>query len=219
VSNGAPGEPPVQVLVDRGSATPAREYEVCLKCHSLSAVRPVRTSAVATLLSPANASFHPVEAPGRNRAIDRRAFVPGWGPERLVTCSDCHGSDSSATRGPHGSSFPHLLKARYPARNVDEQMRETDLCFACHAWTTYGDSLAADAAGFSRFRGHATHVARGHGCGFCHEAHGSVDRPSLVTVRTPGMLTYVQTPAGGSCTATCHTTTRPDASYVITYSR
>lgn len=219
VSNGLPGAAPLQTLADRADRSPVLEHEVCLKCHSPGALRPARTAAVAVALNPANPSYHPVQATGRNRFIDRRAFAFGWGPERLVTCSDCHGSDDGVTRGPHGSSFPHILRARYVARGVDEPMMETDLCFRCHGYGTYGDPLGGDAAVFSRFPTHALHGAKGYSCGSCHEAHGSAERAALVLLRSPGMIGYAQTPTGGSCTTTCHVQTRPDATYASPYAR
>lgn len=219
VSNGPRGAPAVQTLSDRGDLAPVREFEVCFKCHSTSARRPARTTQVAAALNPANASFHPVEAAGRNRTIDRRAFATGWGPESLVTCSDCHGSDGGGSRGPHGSSFQHILRSRYAAGTVDEPMLETDLCFACHAYRTYGDPAAREEATFSRFARHALHVSKGYSCWSCHEAHGSVERPSLVAVRSPGMIAYAQDASGGSCTVTCHLVTGQAATYRSAYPR
>lgn len=219
VSNGAAGAPPVLTLTDESDPTQVREFELCFKCHSASAPRPARTGAVAAALNPANASFHPVQAQGRNRTIDRRAFAIGWGPERLVTCSDCHGTDDGLTRGPHGSSYPHILRARHETRSTDQPVLETDLCFSCHAHRTYADPFAGEAATYSRFASHPTHVARGYSCWWCHEAHGSVERPALVALRSPGIVAYVQDAGGGSCTTTCHVVSRPDATYRAPYPR
>ncbi len=174
---------------------------------------------VAAAFNPANASFHPVEARGRNRAIDRRAFAPGLGPESLVACSGCHGSDDEGSRGPHGSRFPKLLSRRHPADLRDPQILETDLCFRCHAYGTYADPLGGASRAASRFPGHASHAGRGHGCWACHEAHGSAELPALVALRPGGLVAYAQDQGGGSCTASCHVATPPSAAYRVTYPR
>jgi predicted CXXCH cytochrome family protein len=193
-----------------------REYEVCFKCHSGAAGRPARGVDVAAALNPANPSFHPVEAQGRNRGIDRRAFAQGWNAERLVTCSDCHGPDEELLRGPHGSSYAHILRRRHPVGSAEEQVLETDLCFQCHAYRTYGESQGA---AHSRYPGHASHAAKGYGCWACHEAHGSATLPALLALRPSGMAAYAQDAAGGTCTATCHAKTPQKATYRITYGR
>jgi len=192
---------------------------VCFKCHSTAVALPARTSLVAAAFNPANASFHPVEAEARNRGIDPRAFVTGWGPGRLVTCSDCHGMDGGGVRGPHGSRFPRILRSRYDVGTTDGPMLETDLCFGCHAFRTYGDGGARAEAAYSRFPTHGLHAARGHACGACHQPHGSVERPALLFLRSPGIIAYAQDRGGGSCTVTCHTTTGAVTTYLSPYPR
>jgi hypothetical protein len=203
-------------LAPEGDTVLVREYEVCFKCHSGAAGRPARGVDVSAALNPANPSFHPVEAPGRNRGIDRRAFAQGWNAERLVTCSDCHGPDEETQRGPHGSSHPHILRGRHPSGDVQEQVLETDLCFRCHAYGTYGEARGAT---FSRYPGHASHAAKGYGCWACHEAHGSATMPALLAARPSALAAYSQDANGGTCTATCHATTPQKSSYRTSYAR
>lgn len=221
VANGPRGSPPILAAVAPGTPGPIREYEVCFKCHAAPGDRDRARIDVSVALNPANASYHPVEAMGRNLDVDRRTFTSGWGPERLVTCSDCHGSDDEVTRGPHGSAIPHLLRRRYAAAGNDPGASETDLCFICHAFRTYADPRAGAESRLSRFDGHASHVA-GHGlsCWACHTAHGSPALPALLALRSPGLMGFQRQVGGGTCTtASCHVGTPANVGYGSTTPR
>jgi predicted CXXCH cytochrome family protein len=204
-------------LAAASEAGMVREYEICFKCHSAATRRPARGADLAALLNPANPSFHPVEAQGKNRAVDRRSFTQGWSPDRQVTCSDCHGSDDEAQRGPHGSANAHILRKRQPSGLGDQQVLETDLCFECHAWKTYGESKAA--AAYSRWAGHGSHSAKGIACWTCHDAHGSTLLPGLLVLRPGGLAIFAQEVGGGTCTTTCHLKTASKTTYRVSYSR
>jgi predicted CXXCH cytochrome family protein len=223
VTNGPAAANPIYTYAGPAETGFAAEYEVCFKCHSSWATQPVGQSDLAVLLNPNNPSFHPVEQVGRNRNIASDAFANGWSWDRLVYCSDCHGSDDPSVRGPHGSAYRHLLRRNYETTPL-AAMAPTDLCFDCHAWDTYANRTAATARlAASRFnppgtpRGHAFHVGEaGYSCFACHLSHGSTQRSALVaTGRAPGVAAYSQTPTGGSCTATCHGT----ETYSVNYAR
>ena len=216
-SGGVAGGTRVFTLAAGTEISMVREFEVCFKCHSSATRRPARGIDLAATLNPANPSFHPVEAQGRNRGIDRRAFAPGWSGERLVTCSDCHGSDDEAQRGPHGSANAHILKKRQPSGAGDQQVIETDLCFDCHAFRTYGESKAA--AAYSRYTGHGSHAGKGIACWTCHDSHGSATLPALIVLRPSALSSYSQDAGSGTCTATCHTRTPAKVSYRVSYNR
>jgi predicted CXXCH cytochrome family protein len=221
VANGTAGAPPVYARVDATDPSPVLEYEVCFKCHSgFAAQRRPGSPDLAVLLNPANASFHPVEAAGRNRNVDFRAFAARWTADRLVLCSDCHGSDDPGAAGVHGSNERWLLRARYVAGPGPQRALSTDLCFRCHAYATYADPAGGAAWAYSRFRLHAPHASAGAGCFGCHESHGSATAPALVAVgRAPGMPSYAQTAMGGSCVATCHVRSPASATYTVAYPR
>jgi predicted CXXCH cytochrome family protein len=220
VSNGAPGTSPLFTAVPASDTSLVREYELCFKCHSNANGTPALRADLAADLNPANASFHPVEAQGRNTGVDRRSFAQGWSPDRLVTCSDCHAPDGDAGRGPHGSSYPHILKKPYNATTRSQPTTELDLCFECHAYRTYGDPAGGPASAFSRYPGHASHVAKGISCFGCHDAHGSAFQPALLALRSPGLSAYAQDIAGAAnCTTSCHVTTPQTVSYRATYGR
>lgn len=222
VVNGPAGTQPAYRWIAPADPSPILEFEICFKCHSSATKQLPQTEDLARTTNPANPSFHPIQAVGRNRNIDRDAFVNGIDPDSRIRCTDCHTSDSTRVRGPHGSSFEGLLKKRYTTGS-SLPMQRTDLCFDCHAWDVYGDA-SSDAAVLVRSRfnapadaGHAFHVGaqRVH-CSACHETHGSARYPALIAVqRRPGIAAYVQTPSGGSCTPTCHTT----RTYKVNYPR
>jgi predicted CXXCH cytochrome family protein len=203
--------------------TPVKEYEVCFVCHSGWSTRPAGQANYAAKFNTRTASFHPVEGPGKNTNINVNAFVNGWRATNLMTCTDCHTSDNTAIRGPHGSSQPFILKKlaiASPARR-STVMASTELCFDCHRFDTYANSSASSTIkNYSRFgssNGHAYHVgSRRYPCYTCHESHGATTLPNLlVTGRSPGIQTYTRTTNGGSCVATCH----GSESYSVAYPR
>ncbi|HET8797220.1 MAG TPA: cytochrome c3 family protein [Thermoanaerobaculia bacterium] len=222
VVHGAAGAQPSYRWIAPNDPAPAWEFEICFKCHS-SAVRQLPQSEdLARTTNPANPSFHPIQARGRNRNIDANAFAGGMSAESRIRCSDCHSGDSSRVRGPHGSSHEHLLRRRY-ASDGSLPMARTDLCFDCHAWAVYADAasdvslLAASRFNAPSGAGHAFHTgAQRIHCSACHEPHGSMRQPALIAVRQrPGITSYIQTQSGGTCTPTCHVT----RSYKVSYPR
>jgi len=205
-------------------STPALEYEICFKCHSSWTNQPPGEQDLARLFNVNNASYHPVEGQGKNPGIRPDAFVAGKSPFSTIYCGDCHGSDDSNLKGPHGSQFPNLLRKTYEARSLNRITTQEELCFLCHNFETYANSLSSPVQHqASRFNppaspnGHVFHVGqRNVPCYACHDSHGSPQFPALiVTGRTPGILSFLPGGTGGTCTSTCHTA----RSYVINYPR
>jgi len=199
-----------------GDATAPNEYEICFKCHSSWTRQPPGQDDIALQTSTASRSFHPIQAGGRNRHIDRAAFTGDWDADSRVSCTDCHSSDDDRVRGPHGSSYPHLL--RKPLPSDGEPASRGDLCFECHAYDVYADPAATESIQrASRFSvsGHTFHAGTQQiACASCHEVHGSAREEALIsTRRMPGIRAYTQTQAGGTCTSTCHSTKSYSASY------
>jgi predicted CXXCH cytochrome family protein len=227
VLNGPAGAPPTFTFVPGSDtlSTPRAEYQVCFKCHSSWTTQPTGQTDLALALNPANASYHPVEAAGRDPNIAAAAFVPGWGPTSLTRCGDCHGSDfPGSPRGPHGSSYRYILKQPYEASPQPRQMTADELCFSCHAYDVYGNPASPDVVrGASRFnapgaaKGHAEHVGgQNVPCYACHVSHGSASqRHLIVTGRNPGITAFLEAPDGGTCQSTCH----DPKSYTINYAR
>jgi predicted CXXCH cytochrome family protein len=205
VANGAAGTAPRTTWRGADDPTPASEYEICFKCHSSWTKLGPGQPDLALLTNPANPSFHPIQAAGKN-AIDPQAFAGGMSAGSIIACTDCHGSDDETARGLHGSSYRSLLKR--PSGTTER----TDICFACHAYDVYGrGDSPADVQRASRFNapsasGHAFHVATQQiACAACHETHGSTRRPALITTgRAQGIISFTQTANGGTCASTCH---------------
>ena len=89
------------------------EYQLCFKCHSSWTIQPGGQPDMAVLFNINNPSYHPVENQGKNANINPGAFVNGWLPTYLTYCTDCHTSDNTLVRGPHGSQYNYILKQNY----------------------------------------------------------------------------------------------------------
>jgi predicted CXXCH cytochrome family protein len=225
VQNGGAGAPPSYFFA-AGSDTlsgPVAEYQLCFKCHSSWTVQPTGQADLALELNPANPSYHPVEDAGRNMTILPGAFVAGWSANSLTRCADCHGSDvEGAPAGPHGSAYRYILKQPYTASPQPRPMASDEICFRCHAYDVYANPGASPTAlAYSRFnqpgvdKGHAQHVGEEQvPCYACHTTHGSTANPHLiVTGRTPGIVSYSESPTGGTCQPTCHDQETYSANY------
>ena len=205
--------------------TPVKEYELCFTCHSGWTTLPAGEPNVAAEFNTKNASFHPVESAGKNLNINVGAFVNGWTAAKTMTCSDCHTSDDTNIRGPHGSTNQYILKKKTIAsttrRASGATMAATEQCFDCHNFNTYANGSASSTVkNYSRFageEGHVYHVVEErYSCYNCHDSHGSANRPNLlVTGRSPGINSYTRTTSGGTCAPTCH----GSESYSVTYAR
>jgi predicted CXXCH cytochrome family protein len=149
------------------------EYEVCLKCHGdntpdLNYIpRVVVQTNLRLAFDPANPSYHPVLNMGKNLNIPSipSPFEPSMNPSVVIYCSTCHADDEEGSRGPHGSSFPPILKARYDTADyTQESFDHYALCYRCHNQA----SILSDQS----FKGHRRHLQAGAPCSACHDAHG-----------------------------------------------
>jgi predicted CXXCH cytochrome family protein len=230
VMNGTAGLPPSYTYRGPADLSPPFEYEICFKCHSSWTTLPATTPSggptkdKALQFNPNNTSFHPVEVAGKNLNINANAFVNSWNATKLMYCTDCHTSDTTTLRGPHGSLYNYILKLDYRASSSQRTMGTTELCFDCHRYDTYGNNGSSNTVkGYSRFnpprvsQGHTFHVQQQRRpCYACHESHGSTTLPALMaTGRSPGLTNYTQTSGGGTCSSTCH----GNQSYTINYAR
>ncbi|MFA5867271.1 MAG: hypothetical protein WC891_04840, partial [Actinomycetota bacterium] len=86
---------------------------------------------LATEFNPINQSYHPVLAKGQTPGtfdlkwaedplvpgshVDfNQTFTPGVNADSRIKCTDCHASDSTTVKGPHGSAYKYILRKRAP---------------------------------------------------------------------------------------------------------
>jgi len=208
------------------------EYEVCLKCHGVNepttpgilrrdAVRNVRLK-----INPANPSYHPVAAQGKNTTIV--GLEPGYTSSSFIYCTDCHNNDEwtpqgTRPRGPHGSRYEPILEREFQAGDpVAESPASYSLCYKCH-----NRSALIDGSG--RFP-HKKHVVeKNASCAVCHDIHGSRQNirlinfmlrtktgSTVVTANSSGRLEFVPDlarPGRGSCYLKCHAEEHNPRSY------
>ena len=181
------------------------EHEICFDCHGSAANLPFGATDKIREFDPANASFHPVVAPARQRSA---SLTGPWLSGDVLTCSDCHGADGDdPRRGPHGSRNPFLLRGGYVVRDGSpEAIAAYEACYDCHG---RGAVLSDDT-----FAGHSQHVVAGQiSCYACHDSHGSRDYPALIRFNkdprngtvapsSSGRLEY--DPGSGVCYLSCH---------------
>ena len=213
------------------------EYEVCFKCHGDDTVfkqswvpRQITQTNTRLEFSPSAISYHPVQAPGVNPDVP--SLKPEWNTGSTLSCSDCHGSNTSAfaggsgPNGPHGSDEPPLLVARYDTADFSPESLETyALCYRCHE-RDQRDGVLTDRS----FTKHKLHVRdENTTCSTCHDAHGvsslqgtatnnshlmnfdtSIVFPDTVT----GRLEFIDTGRfSGTCYLRCHGVDHSPRSY------
>ena len=238
-------------------ADAAGEYQVCFKCHSsftnLPTYQPDGWNGIAyvanglrkltsTLASqvldsrdmakqfnPAQASFHPVAAIGRNQNIPANSFVNGWSQSSMVYCTDCHSNPAAVAGdlGSHGSPQLHLLNgtANYSTviRTSSQPVPNAgEVCFQCHNFQTYvtGQNQSTN------FEYHAKHMNNDLGvtCYTCHDSHGS-EQQHLINMDA-SMMTFLNgrnsqtawyydpTTQRAGCFVSCHGETHDPKEYI-----
>ena len=184
------------------------EYELCESCHGNAGASTQSLLDLSRLLSPANRSYHPVEAP----AIDPSPSVLPRLSGRHINCTDCHGdSNPAAPRVPHGSAVPYVLRSAYATTDgARESPSAYELCYDCHQREAVLER--------SSFPLHEEHVVEGRAsCATCHNPHGSVDNRALIRFGeetvigavapspSTGRLAFVSmAPGSGACYLSCH---------------
>jgi predicted CXXCH cytochrome family protein len=177
VTNGAAGAAPTYTRL----TTPATfEYQLCLKCHSgftqLTSNTGLTPSKYAldkgVEFNPANASYHPVEAPGTNATPKMTANLAGASPYKrwnltvgsTVRCTNCHADGTTpAVAGtalaPHSSSNRGILLQNYRDRILKSgkaayAAADFALCYMCHAEQPYATNTSVA----TNFRRHGFHL-------------------------------------------------------------
>lgn len=178
------------------------EYELCYKCHSDSANLPKGSANKREEFAIGNASFHPIEAAGRNRTVP--SLNSKYNISSKISCTDCHGNNESfGARGPHGSDYEHILNREYATQEGAESLQAYSLCYSCHDRR----SILANES----FQKHKEHIVYYHlPCAACHTPHGSQLNPHLISfgdrfVYTVPMASYAMSQNGRPlCFLKCH---------------
>ncbi len=167
------------------------EYEVCFKCHADSSSRyPVIARVVSTVntrlqFNPANPSYHPVTATGRNNDVPSipSTYQPDLTASSIIYCTDCHDSDDSVSlggsgpRGAHGSIYSPILRQRYEMNdNTPESPANYALCYQCHNRSSILSDISFQKNSTGK-GGHSGHLGSpvNTPCSACHEPHGVKD--------------------------------------------
>lgn len=159
------------------------EYELCFRCHadSSSATPYVNRQFPGTNtrleFNPANASYHPVVAIGKNPNVP--SLKAPYTTASMIKCTDCHNNSQgpaaggTGPRGPHGSDFAPLLEQRLTFTVGTESAQSNALCYKCHDRNSILNNTS-----FPQHRRHV--VNRGFPCTACHDAHGSTNNKYLI---------------------------------------
>lgn len=187
VTNGAAGSAPTYAVLN-GSVNPVTsEYQLCFKCHSGYTTQlandPAHPSRDRTDLgvafNPANLSYHPIEAAGKNQTQKMADSLAGsssykiWNltPGDTVRCVMCHTSGTASNTTPatanlsvHASANRGILIRPYENRVLSSRNAFYDsagfaLCLTCHAETPYANPSGPGAATATNFEYHGLHVA------------------------------------------------------------
>jgi predicted CXXCH cytochrome family protein len=217
------GVPGVDFYTNAYLSSATNEYQVCFKCHGdlsnnvMTTPPPItrywtNTRDNRVKFNPSNASYHPVLAP-LNKISNGMLNAP-WAKGSMVYCTDCHGSEAGGAKGVHGSTYEHILVAKYDTSSVQPTvstayLTDNALCFKCHnSATLVGPS--------TKFPQHNRHLTAGNmeRCTYCHDPHGNPTnsgminfdmRPGIVTL-SGGKTILLNYPLGNkmSCRLTCH---------------
>jgi predicted CXXCH cytochrome family protein len=180
------------------------EYELCFKCHSLSANLPADQKNKIDQFKISNPSYHPVIAQGKNSDVPSLVFP--LTALSLVKCIDCHNNDDPmGPKGPHGSSYRYILKKNFSSSDGTEGPYQYELCYSCHR----RESILANESFFY----HDLHISVvGASCRTCHNPHGSTQYTHLIdfdnmTVSTSskGFIEFRDLgKKAGECYLNCH---------------
>lgn len=192
------------------------QYQICFRCHadnsfyaSQTVERQIQELNTRLDFDPANPSYHPVVATGKGTNVP--SLRTGYSTTSMIYCTDCHANDdSSQARGPHGSSFKHILSARYETDSYPLSYSESNyaLCYRCH------DPLLLLEPLTSAFPKHQWHVVtKGVPCSVCHDPHGASKVRGATVAGNSHLINFdtrfveragTYNATGKSCSVSCH---------------
>jgi predicted CXXCH cytochrome family protein len=227
VVNGPADTAPTYTFLDGVAQPVTLEYQLCFKCHSgfTNLLPPVAGSGPSTNaldqgaeFNPNNASFHPVEAPGKNGTDAMAASLAGTSPYKMwdftttstIRCMNCHASGTTPGPTPdtpttlpaaaggdlsaHTSSNRSILLRNYQDRVLtaaDAPYSAADfaLCLACHAEAPFLTATSTATSTATNFSLHGQHLTGLEGMG---------DATKGTNIDTPGAG------QGNALCAECH---------------
>ncbi len=155
-------------------------YEICYKCHAGNSWAPTNATTrvivqnnVRLQFATGNPSFHPVVGPRNNTEITPNLLTPNTS-STVIYCTACHASDGvGSAAGPHGSTFPQILKYQYlktdgarATNGTTESATAYALCYSCHNRNNIINNV-------STFPYHRLHIVTERTpCNTCHDPHG-----------------------------------------------
>jgi len=193
------------------------EYELCYRCHADNpgtlapvVVRYTFETNLRQLFQSSNASYHPVEAPGKNTHVPS-LLVP-YTTSSIIYCTSCHNNDSgpgaggTGPNGPHGSNWAPLLERELTTSDLTaESLQAYALCYKCHSRSSILSNQS--------FPMHSLHIVNLRTpCTACHDSHGVQTSAHLInfdkSIVFPGANGLVQYQSlgrnSGSCSLKCH---------------
>lgn len=194
VVNGAAGTSPTYTFRDGSTSLIDREYQLCFKCHSGFTTLPSNAGFTPSEyfldkgveLNPANASYHPIEAAGKNTTQKMTDSLNGTSPYKqwafttasTVRCSNCHASytkynlttppAAGSDLPPHTSQYRGVLLQNYKDRVLKTSASayaaaDFALCYLCHGETPFRNETSTQTN--YRFHGFHTFKLTGMGSG------------------------------------------------------
>jgi predicted CXXCH cytochrome family protein len=143
------------------------EYQICLKCHSNYTTQPAGQRNIAAEINPNYPSYHGIVPGGQsNPYCNSITMNEPWGTYKIVTCSDCHGSNVQGDpKGPHGSNLDNMLVETIVSDNING----TPLCYICHKRSNYWDGIL-ESSNFNKHPSKEEHHKEeaNYGCFTCH---------------------------------------------------
>lgn len=167
-------------------------YQLCFRCHGDSTGIPaprrdrvfgLNDNNIRRLFESTNQSIHPVGSYGKSGNVPS-LIVTDPPDSILITCTDCHGSDTGGSSAPHGSNNSSILKKPVPG-----------ICGECHDLGNLNSIFKHDDGDHNE------------PCMTCHDPHGVQDNARLInfdraeiTPNSNGRLEWT----GSTCSLTCH---------------
>ena len=235
-ANPSPAVPPrasgmlAQLRGIAASGTPVRplvyEYQLCYRCHAdnpgtkpPAVLRIIFDKNLRQLFKPSNASYHPVEAAGKNPDVP--SLIVPYTTSSLIYCTDCHNNDSGpkaggiGPNGPHGSIWNPLLERQLITSDfTTEGPHAYALCYKCHNRNNILSNRT-----FPQHRKHIVDIKAP--CTACHDPHGVATTAHLInfdkTIVSPGGRGAIRFEDRGrfrgACFLKCHNTNHSPKSY------